>query len=114
MAQCQIFAHLRLWEKYCAYLLHQRLGQVIIKLFQLKSYFFLFNFFGSIVQNVMNFTPKKQRYILAVDPVLCQQDQIVKAISQCLGTGMVKKIPGEDIYLNRELNVWKYESNLLK
>lgn len=61
--------------------------------------------FFSIIQNVMDYTPKKQRYILAIDPVLCQQDQIIKAISQCLGTGMVKKVAEEDIYLNRELTV---------
>lgn len=49
--------------------------------------------------------PQKQRYIIAVDPVVPQQNQVVKAISDALGTGRVKYVPQEDIYLNRELTV---------
>ncbi|CAG7834071.1 unnamed protein product [Allacma fusca] len=66
-----------------------------------------------IVQQVMDKTPKNQRYIIAVDPVLCTQEQIVKAISKALGTGQVKNVPEKDIYLNRELTTFQADQVLL-
>jgi len=58
---------------------------------------------------VMEDPPLKQRYIIAVDPVISQQIQMVKAISDALGTGRVKRFPREDIYLNKELTVSLFE-----
>jgi adenylate kinase len=66
-----------------------------------------------IVQQVMDRTPKNQRYIIAVDPVLCIQEEIVKAISKVLGTGNVKNVPEKDIYLNRELTAFQADQILL-
>jgi len=61
----------------------------------------------------MDKTPRKQRYIIAVDPVLCQQDQIAKSISDSLGTGRVQKLPESEIYLNRELMSFQADQLLL-
>jgi len=61
----------------------------------------------------MDSTPRHQRYIIAVDPLIQQQDQIVKSISDLLGTGRVKRVPEEEIYLNKELTTFQADQIVL-
>lgn len=68
---------------------------------------------AKMVQNVMDVPPKMQRYLIAVDPTICQQDQIAKAISRVLGSGRVKRLPEEDIYLNKGLTTFQADQHLL-
>ncbi|CAL8072219.1 unnamed protein product [Orchesella dallaii] len=68
---------------------------------------------AKLVQNIMDVPPKLQRYLIAVDPVICQQDQIAKAISRVLGSGRVKRVSEEDIYLNKELTPFQADQHLL-
>ena len=49
----------------------------------------------------------KTRYILAVDGSHSTQGEIIKAISDGLGTGMVRIEPKESALLNKELSVCK-------
>ena len=59
---------------------------------------------SSVVVNVANTKPKT-RYILAVDGSHSTQEEIVKAISNGLGTGKVHTEPKENALLNKELSV---------
>lgn len=68
---------------------------------------------AKMVQNVMDVPPKLQRYLIAVDPIICQQDQIAKAISRVLGSGRVKRLPEEDIYLNKGITTFQADQHLL-
>ena len=60
--------------------------------------------FRSVVVNIADGRPKV-RFILAVDDSKNTLEEIVKAISQNLGTGKVQHISREDALLNKELSV---------
>lgn len=53
------------------------------------------------------------RYIVAVDEGNCSLEEILKAISQTLGTGKVTKIPKEDALTQSDLTQTEYDSLLL-
>lgn len=57
-----------------------------------------------MVVNITDGRPKV-RFILAVDDSKNTLEEIVKAISQNLGTGKVQHISREDALLNKELSV---------
>lgn len=60
--------------------------------------------FRSVVVNIADGRPKV-RFILAVDDSKNTLEEIVKVISQNLGTGKVQHISREDALLNKELSV---------
>lgn len=60
--------------------------------------------FCSVVVNIADGRPKV-RFILAVDDSKNMLEEIVKAISQNLGTGKIQHISREDALLNKELSV---------
>ncbi|XP_022909711.1 adenylate kinase 7-like [Onthophagus taurus] len=53
---------------------------------------------SKIVHGIIELIPKKQ-FILAVEQTPCTLKQIIKALSQTMGTGKVKEIPKEDAFL---------------
>lgn len=57
-----------------------------------------------MVVNIADGRPKV-RFILAVDDSKNTLEEIVKAISQNLGTGKIQHISREDALLNKELSV---------
>ena len=57
-----------------------------------------------MVVNIADGRPKV-RFILAVDDSKNMLEEIVKAISQHLGTGKIQHISREDALLNKELSV---------
>lgn len=57
-----------------------------------------------MVVNITDGRPKV-RFILAVDDSKNTLEEIVKAISQNLGTGKIQHISREDALLNKELSV---------
>ena len=66
----------------------------------------------SVVVNIADGRPKA-RYILAVDDSKNMLEEIVKAISQNLGTGKIQHISKEDALLNKDLSVGGAVCNIL-
>jgi len=67
---------------------------------------------ASVVVNIADGRPKA-RYILAVDDSKNMLEEIVKAISQNLGTGKIQHVSKEDALLNKDLSQCHYDHLLV-
>lgn len=68
---------------------------------------------GSIVLNLADSKPKT-RYLLAVDDSHSTLSELVKAVSQGLGTGHTKIVPREEALLDKDLTVGALRYSLIR